>query len=214
MILVADAFAPVIAAAHVAADAADRYPVAIAWGLLVTGAVLALHALGSLLAGRRAPRRGCGLLGGASYTVAALAVAGLAATAFAGVLRTGAMHGWVLWGHTVAAGAFVVALPLTALLWGPRNLPGHRPPAATGPGTNSGSSPAPAIAFSPLSKLAYWLVLLTGWATLATMVPNMMPWLGTPDLLRMIELHRWAGLGLTLVTACHAYLILMGRLGR
>jgi hypothetical protein len=42
----------------------------------------------------------------------------------------------------------------------------------------------------------------------------MMPWLGTRELLSMIELHRWAGLGLTLVTACHVYLVLMGRLGR
>lgn len=107
----------------------------------------------------------------------------LGLTAFGTVLTEGAMHGYPLMIHTAAGGAVTVALVLFGCLW-------------AGPRRATGAS----------IRATFWLVILLGFGTAASMLASMFPLYGTETLERLLDVHRWCGLALFVVTPFHVYL--------
>ena len=207
---------------------AAQYPRIVTYALIATAGLLALHLIVSLSRGKGAPRPRWWLIGRLVYLGLVAAVAILGTTAFYSVLAHGAMHGWALLLHLVGAGAFVVTFALVAIAWAPWN---HcRPRSAQGAcdltvaGASSATvSPAATDAkpqaakpqkFAPLTKLSFWLMLVSGVATAGTMLISMLPLLGTDEMSQMIDVHRYAGLVLVIATVVHFYTIVLGKLGR
>ncbi len=113
-------------------------------------------------------------------------IACLGFTAFAAVLRLGAIGGWWLFAHMCGAGALVAALPVLALMWADSNR------LQIGP---AGSGPAEPVQFLAIAKVAYWTILASGLVVAGTMVVSMLPWLGTPGQQLMLDAPlRGAGL--------------------
>lgn len=164
------------------ADAlATRYPLAVGLGLGTT-------VVAALFAFRRTPRairigRCASLLGAA----ATLAVGVLAASAFQAVLRGAGLHGWPLLAHVVAGGAFVVLIALFALAALPALLRARgdaRPDAA--------------------SRLGIAGALLCGAVAAASVFASMFALVGGTAFERLLDVHRWAGLGAFVLTMLSA----------
>ncbi|MEX2216026.1 MAG: hypothetical protein WD768_18080, partial [Phycisphaeraceae bacterium] len=176
-----------------------------------TAAVLLLHLLVSLARGKGERRPRWAILTKLIYLGTVITVLILGVTSFYSVLDHGAMHGWFLLLHVASAGGFVVCLMLIAIIWA---MPsqfcfGSTPARPAEPGT-----PRPVAKFGSLTKLSYWLILISGLVTAGTMLISMLPLLGTESLLQMITLHRYAGLLLVVATLVHLYTVFLGKLGR
>jgi hypothetical protein len=114
--------------------------------------------------------------------LAALAMAGLAATGYYPALAGHQpLGGYPLLIHTTLSGAFMGLLPLVALLWAERL------------GTRRCGS--------LILRLAFWLALLLGLTLAATMLLGMTPLFGSEGLHQLLETHRWAGVALPPVAA-------------
>ena len=107
----------------------------------------------------------------------------LGLTAFGTVLTEGAMHGYPLMIHTAAGGAVTVVLVLFGFLWAGRRRA-------------SGGS----------IRGTFWLVILLGFVSAATMLASMFPLYGTATLELLLDVHRWSGLALFVVAPFHVYL--------
>jgi hypothetical protein len=160
---------------------ATRYPLAVALGL---GAA----AVAVLFAFRRTPRAvRIGRVASPLGAAATLAVAVLGASAFQAVLRGAGLHGWPLLAHVVAGGAFVVLIALFSLAALPallRTRGEARPDAA--------------------SRLGIAGALLCGAIAAASVFASMFALVGGTAFERLLDAHRWAGLGafvLTMLTA-------------
>ena len=189
-------------------DPAGRYGKIVTYTLIATAVVLVLHFLIALSRGKGERRPRWAMLTKLIYLGTVVTVLILAVTSFYSVLDHGAMHGWFLLLHAGSAGGFVVCLMLIAIIWAmPSQFRlGGRPDSPT-----EQSQPA---RFAPMTKLAFWLMLISGVVTAGTMLISMLPLLGTEQLLQMINLHRYAGLLLVVSTLVHVYNVLLGRLGR
>lgn len=193
------------------------YPTAITYALIGTGIAVALHLLFSLGARQRNRPRG-GLFSKLVYIATVVSVGVLGATAFYATLAHGAMHGWLLFAHLGGAGAFAAALFFLALTW---SQPSRFRPCCEG---SASCNPNAIIMedeqaieserFPTIAKLAFWVMLVSGLLTLASMLVSMMPWYGTADMLRWLDIHRYAGLTLFVATVIHLYLVLMARMGK
>ena len=196
---------------------AAMYPKVVAAALIATAAVLLLHLLISLSRGHRPARPRWHLLTKLIYIGAITAVLILGVTSFYSVLSHGAMHGWFLILHLYGAGAFVVFLMLIAIMWAvPSKLSGATGTTSTdlhtavtidhdGPGVPR---------FHCLTKLAFWLILVSGVVTAGSMLINMLPILGTQDLNQMMNVHRYAGLVLVIATIVHLYTVVLAKMKR
>jgi len=127
-------------------------------------------------------------------------------TSFVSIWRHGAMHGWNLWIHLGAAGAFTVSLALIAITWAGAAISTFE----------AISKPAGEVPerFSVLTAGSFWLAIISGTISLATMLASMVPLLGTSQIELMIEIHRYSGLVLAAAVVLHLYSISLGRLGR
>lgn len=199
------------------------YPDVIMLALIVTGVVIAVHFLQAMIGRPRFDRGKSTILTRLIYLGLFVSVIVLAVTSFYAVIAHGAMHGWFLLIHVLAAGAFVGAFALIALLWAVPNLFGRgRPGRATSnddddDDDDDAEDALPASRrqrFGGLAKLAFWAMLITGVVTAGTMLLSMLPVFGTDDMLDLIAVHRYAGLALVVAVIIHFYLLVMGRFGR
>lgn len=162
---------------------------------------LALCALSALLSiapvGRRAPPSPIGALATLSG-LALLATTGvLGATAFAAVLGGTSLHGWALLAHVTAGGATCALLAMTALIW-------LRPCLYR----------ARRVSLDGVSRLSASLVLLLGIATGASILVSTFPVLGTVGLERLLDVHRFAGLGFLVMLVFTASRVFRARRAR
>ena len=132
----------------------------------------------------------------------------LGATAFFGVLRFGALHGWLLFAHMFGAGAFVAVLPVVALTWCEANrfVRGRAPRGAL---ATAGTAPR----FFWLPKAMFWILLAGGLVVSLTMLVSMLPLYGTEGLEQLLDLHRYSGLLVVAATVFHFYSVLLQRIG-
>ena len=83
------------------------------------------------------------------------------------------LGGTMLLLHMMASGALVFALPIAGILWLSRAL------------SNADSS--------RMQRWGFWLLLATGFATIATVFFCMLPYPSTDTMHQLIALHGWAG---------------------
>ncbi len=83
------------------------------------------------------------------------------------------LGGTMLLVHMMASGALVFALPVAGILWLTRAL-----------GDAESSS---------LQRWGFWLMITTGFATIATVFFCMLPYPSTDTMHQLIALHGWAG---------------------
>lgn len=184
-------------------DAAFRE--VLVFALIATPAVMVLHAACVLL--RRRPvdsGKATNLFQRLVYVVLLAAVAVLGGTAFGAVLRFGALSGWWLLIHMVAAGMFVAALPLFSLSWC------HANRFCT---SRRDTESQPIIRFPWIAKLMFWLILVGGLLVALTMLVSMLPLFDTEGLHEMLVLHRYSGLLVVVAAAIHLYGLVIRRLG-
>ncbi len=216
----------------IGSNPAGQYPQVVKCALLATAGLIVLHLLIALLRGKGQPRPRWWMIGRVVYLGLVATVAILGSTAFYSVLAHGAMHGWALLLHLVGAGGFVVAFALVAIAWAPWNHCCEKPPAgdaacslpssglrdldAPSQASPTGPSQVPVKPrkFAPLTKLCFWLILISGVATAGTMLLSMLPIMGTDEMKQMLDVHRYSGLVLVIATAVHFYTVILGKLGR
>ena len=196
---------------------AAMYPKAIIAALIATAVALLLHLLISLAKGHRPARPRWHLITKLIYIGAIGSVLILGATSFISVLSHGAMHGWFLFAHLFGAGAFVVFLMLIAFMWAvPCKLGAGADASAIdihSAATVDHDGPS-ATRFHCITKLAFWLILVSGVVTAGTMLLSMLPILGTQDMNQVMNVHRYAGLVLVIATIVHLYTVVLAKMKR
>jgi hypothetical protein len=115
-----------------------------------------------------------------------------------GLLLVGAprMHGWMLILHMSVAGLFAVTLTALAILWAEQSTFGR---------------PEPDNRFFTGEKVAFWLTLVAGLATILSAMLGMMSWFGTPGQIALLNIHRYSALALLICAIFQGYRLLMGR---
>ena len=174
--------------------------------LIAIAAVVVLHLLVSVARrgrGERAPARGLGMLGWLVYLVLIGSTAVLGGTSLYSILPEGHMRGWMLWLHLGAAGAFVVALLLVAVMWA----------APCDMCASSGGPPDQRpVRFPTLTRLSFWLFVVAGTVSLASMLLAMLTVTGTEGIELAFEIHRYSGLAVIAAAVLHLYSVSLGRL--
>lgn len=130
----------------------------------------------------------------------------LAITAWFAMWTNGVLAGWPLMVHMAGAGMLIVALPVAAVLWA-------QPSRFFVRGKAECSGSAQATQFVWVARLAFWILLATGFVNVMTMLLSMLPLLDTHALEQMLTLHRYTGLVVVIAVALHIYGGLLGRLG-
>jgi heme/copper-type cytochrome/quinol oxidase subunit 1 len=114
----------------------------------------------------------------------AIALCGIIAVLLASSLGGGPLHGNTLMFHMMVSGAMVFSLPVFALVWLPQMLD---------------------FEYRGLVlRAGFWLLLATGFVTIATMFVSMLPIAGTDDLHQLISIHGYAGFVCVAATALFA----------
>jgi hypothetical protein len=170
--------------------------------LIATAGLLAAHLL--LIApirGRGISERRLGVIGGFVYLLFLLSVAVLAGTSLYSTIPSGHMRGWLLWGHLVAAGAFIVLLPIAGLLWAESCRFG-------GSGTPVGGT-APRFAW--LTRVSFWVLLVAGLISLGTMMASMLKLFDTGTIRTLIAIHRYSGVAVVAGVLLHSYSVCLAR---
>ena len=134
------------------------------------------------------------------------AVGVLGFTSFYAVIQTGVMGGWMLFAHMFGAGAFVVALPVIAITWAESSRFGQR----TDLSAEEAGYDAP---FFWIPKVMFWILLGSGLVVIMTMLLSMLPLFGTDGLLRLLDIHRYAGLLAVIAAIFHLYGVVLQRVG-
>lgn len=180
----------------------------VALGMLIAvAAIIVLHFLSGLARrGRQRERiasRGLGMLGALVYLVLIVSTAVLAGTSLYSILPQGHMRGWMLWLHLGAAGAFVVALLLVAIMWA---APCDMCTPASGPPDQRPQR------FSTFTRISFWFFVVAGVVSLGSMFLSMLTLLGTPQIELAFEIHRYSGLAVVAAAVLHLYSVSLGRL--
>ncbi len=124
-------------------------------------------------------------------------VAALGASSFGTIIQEGHMSGYALLAHVTAAGAFTFLLLAIAWLYLPWGGEGQ---------ANMGNR-------WWLVRWSAWAMVVSGLIAAGTMFLSMLPLLGTPGLLQVAEIHRYAGLVVVVAAIAHAYALGCTRLG-
>ena len=200
--------------------------------LITTGVVLLLHGGLSMMRGKTEPRQRWGWWSRLVYLGTITGVGILGVTSLYSTLAHGHMEEWFLLIHLAGAGMFTACLALFALTFAHRHRFAKQAASAEIVDTRLSraqrsharrvekddeyhveKTPCPAP-IGGITKLTFWLILISGFTTAATMLISMLPILGTHDMEQMLTLHRYAGLMLVVTMVIHFYLVMMGRLGR
>jgi hypothetical protein len=131
------------------------------------------------------------------YLVFLLAVLLQAISSF-GMIMIGEprMAGWMLILHMSVAGLFAVTLTALALLWAEQST-FHRADADN--------------RFFRGEKVAFWLTVASGFATITSAMLGMMTWFGTDGQLALLNVHRYSALILLICAVFQGYRLLVGR---
>lgn len=127
----------------------------------------------------------------------------LAGTAFYGVLAQGAMHGWVLFVHSIAAGAVVFTLPVLGICWAGASRLDCCPPV--------GSQIQAKARFTVLTRLLFWPMLLTGLLMIGAILAGMLGVIDASQQEPAMQVHRYSALVFTCVGLAHAYALAFDR---
>jgi hypothetical protein len=144
-----------------------------------------------LVRGRRTaarPGRPAGWWQRLVYAALAGSIAVLTATGFYPAMRGEAVGGWLLIVHVTFGGVFAAALAAAALTWAER-----------------ASFARSGDRFDTPRKLCFWGGLAAALATLLSMMLSMTDWFSAEQIESLLELHRWAALGVVLLTMVDAY---------
>jgi hypothetical protein len=147
------------------------------------------------------------------YLAFIASVAALSLTSFFSVVRFQAMHGWWLMAHIVSASVFVPVVTVLALFFSRRLAV----PDASLDNRNASASDLsvePAADLPPSietgcssSVVVYSLILLLSLVVTGTILLGMFPLFGTFGLERLIDVHRYSGLGLFAAVVLHSLLV-------
>lgn len=129
------------------------------------------------------------------YLAFLFAVALQALTSFGTILKGEHMHGWALVAHMSVAGLFAVCITALALLWAEQST------------FNRAGEPR----FHTGEKVAFWLTLVTGLATIVSAMLAMMGWFASPGQVTLLKVHRYSALLLLICAVFHGYRVLAGR---
>jgi hypothetical protein len=163
----------------------DGYPSLAAVLLAGTAAIVVLIVAVERARGGAPSRPALGGFARLVRLATAACVAVLGTTALVSVWASGSMHGWPLLAHVVTGGTLTALLAVFALTW-------------AGPSRRRAEP-----AFRPAARLSFSLLLLFGLLAAASMLLSTFPLFGTQGLERLLDLHRFAGLGLCVATALH-----------
>jgi len=151
----------------------------------------------------------------AAHLITMISFLGLAATGFGASILAGGLTGWTLMLHMVAAGAFMLGLTLTTVLWA-EDACFKRHDAAwlrEGGRLFGHAGELPAGRFDGLQKLFFWITLLAGLVTIAAILATMLPVFGTHGQEILYDVHRYGGLALVVAMILHAYATLLAKPG-
>jgi len=150
----------------------------------------------------------------AIHAVAGIAFLTLAVTGLGGVVRQGELGGWWLLGHTVAGPIFAVALAAMAVRWSDRARfrAGDGAWIRRGGGFAGRAAPA-AGRFDAGQKIFFWCLVALGLASLASLMATTVPVFGQVGQGRLLAVHRWSGLGITVLVGLHLYVTAAARPG-
>jgi hypothetical protein len=147
------------------------------------------------------------------YLAFVASVVALSFTALFSVLRFQAMHGWWLVAHIVSASVFVPVVTIMALFFSRRMGPpvasvDNRSASRSNLPVEPGSDPSLLIETRcSFSAVAYSLILVLSLVVIGTIWLGMFPLFGTLGLERLIDVHRYSGLGLFAATVLHGLLV-------
>jgi len=158
--------------------------------LSVAGAVAAA-AVHWLVRGRKAalrPIRPAGRWQRLVYAALMLSLAALTVTGLYPAARGEALRGWLLIVHVSAGGAFAAALAAAALTWAERASFGRRDDR-----------------FDTPRRLCFWAGLTAALAAVLAVMLSMTDWFSSEQIDTLLEVHRWAALGVILLALADGY---------
>ena len=106
------------------------------------------------------------------------------------------MRGWMLILHMSVAGLFAVTLTALALLWAEQST-----------FTRADAENR----FFVGEKVAFWLTVAVGFATILSAMLGMMSWFGTAGQMVLLNVHRYSALILLICAVFQGYRLLVGR---
>ncbi len=149
------------------------------------------------------------------HAITTLCFVVLAITGFAGALCLGRLEGWWLMAHVAASLPFAIGLSVTAVsLADPCRF--ARPDGEwlrRGGGHFGGGRRPAAGRFDTGQKLFFWLVLVFGFASLASMMLETTPLFSQRGLSILHAVHRYSGLGLLIAVILHTYVTMLAKPG-
>jgi hypothetical protein len=161
--------------------------------LVATAAFALLHMVGSKVVGgkgERPDRPKWGLIEKLLYLGLAVTVIVLGVTSLYSVIPAGAMHGWWLFAHLVAAGAFVGLVTLVGLIWMRRNLMFDSD-----------------LKFITLARFAFWVILIGAVGAIGSVLVAMFGLVGGRLMHDAVDIHRYSGLAVVCGLILHLYAV-------
>ena len=191
--------------------ALHAYPLVSGIGIVGTLVLLVAHRLlGRPHSGE--PRERPNLVASTAWLLTASSVVLLAGTALGPLWLGSRMHGGLVLAHVAAGGVAGIALAGLALIGAAASRP-SRPATAVrddqggldrGPPDSRHATIRPWHGFA--RSFAFHCILLLGLAALLSALAPMYGWVGAPESEVLLDLHRWAGLGLVIAVGAHAAL--------
>jgi hypothetical protein len=151
-----------------------------------------------------------------TYVMLLVSIAVLAGTSMNAITSGEALRGWSLWVHVVTAGLFLIALGAISLMWAFAGfiVPLHVNQPQTAPTVGTVASGNVADFNSAAMRFAGLCMLAAGLATGLTILLSMVPRFSTHGMRLLLEVHRYSGLSLVLITIIHLVLNAVRRLRR
>ena len=118
-----------------------------------------------------------------------------AVSSFGSIVMGSRMSGWLLNLHMAAAGLFAVTITALGVLWAEQ----------------ASFAPEGSRRFYLGEKVAFWLMLVSAFATIGSAMLGMMSWFGTDGQIALLRVHRYSGLVLLICVVFHGYRVLLGR---
>lgn len=183
----------------------SNYGLSVVVLLTITVAFMVAHFVYTLLryVGTRRPRIRVPGWQRAIHVVMLLGTAIQAGTAFYAVLAHGAMHGQLLFVHSLAAGAVVFTLPWLALFW----AAGSRFEGCCG----SVKVPQETVRFTRLTRLTFWPLMIAGFLMMGGVLSGMLGLVDASQQEPAMQVHRYTGLAFTCLAMVHAYALSFDR---
>ena len=132
-----------------------------------------------------------------------------------GALYWGELAGWALWLHVLVAPVFTVSLTAMAITWAERCRFARYDGVwlRQGGGYFQGRQALLAGRYDAGQKLFFWCGITAGFVTLASASATTVPLFGQAGQEVLLEVHRYAGLTLTLAVLFHLYVTLLVKPG-